>query len=150
MQTKIDPKLWDALHEYPRETKLAVLWMLTNRQLTPSGYCPASVKTFQHETELSEEDLRRAYEFFREDLVKTAKGYWLKKFIRHQIGENRPALARDKRSRPVVASIEETKCPELKAAFLAEYPCLAPLFSDNTPRPEHPEGNTPANPRQNA
>jgi hypothetical protein len=135
MQTKIDPKLWDALQGSTKETKLAVLWMLTNRQLTPSGYCPAPVETFQHETKLSEEDLRRAYEFLREDVVKTAKGYWLKKFIRQQIGENRPALAKDKRARPVVTSIEETECPELKAAFLAEYPSLSPLFSENTPRP---------------
>ena len=132
---KIDPKLWDSFQNEDTNTKLAVLWMLTNRKLTSSGYSPAPLKTFQNDTELSEEDLRRAYAFFREDVVKTAKGYWLKNFVRYQIGANRPALARDKRSRPVVASIEETKCPELKAAFLAEYPSLSPLFSENTPRP---------------
>jgi len=58
-----------------------------------------------------------------------ARRYWLKSFIRKQYAEDGPRLCKNKVSGAIVRAVVAAHSEPLKAAVLAEYPSLKPLFS---------------------
>jgi hypothetical protein len=68
MKTKIDPEIWDTIHHLAPETKIAVLWMLTNRGINIAGICSVTKPRFQYETGLDWSQFGRACKAFGSDL----------------------------------------------------------------------------------
>ena len=68
MKTKIDPEIWDTIHHLAFETKIAVLWMLTNRGINVAGICSVTKPRFQYETGLDWSQFGRACKAFGSDL----------------------------------------------------------------------------------
>jgi hypothetical protein len=182
MQTKIDPQIWLTWQPYPVGTRMAMIWMLTNRDLTTAGFCLATKAQFEFETLLDWSHFERACEAFEDEIfivpekpkapsipdasgghpasiphlsrthpasIPDASGtntasvlpgestpapliarrYWLKNFIRKQYAEDGPRLCKNKVSGAIVRAVVAAHSEPLKAAVLAEYPSLKPLFS---------------------
>ena len=130
MKTKINPDLWDQLGNVPPKTKLAVLWMLTNKLMKLVGYCVAYDTTFKQQTGLSMKDYENACRFFEEEgggIVKMPKGYWLKSYIREQLPTG-SKLASSGIGKSIGAAVTEAHCKGLKEHILAEYPHLECFF----------------------
>jgi hypothetical protein len=68
MQTKIDPEIWLTWEPYPVGTRMAMFWMLTNRDLTTAGSCLATKRQFECDTLLDWIHFERACEAFGDEL----------------------------------------------------------------------------------
>ena len=138
MQTKIDPAIWENIEDATPETKLAVFWMLTNSRLDAAGYCKASMKRFEFETGLTSESFHTACQALGKGLVPVAKGYWLRNYIRRQIGPDGETLSKNYFSRTVAKILQASACQELIDLVLQEYPSLERLFSSSSSEKKTP------------
>jgi hypothetical protein len=69
-----------------------------------------------------------------------SRRYWIKSFIRKQYAEDGPSLCKSKVSGAIVRAIVAAHSEPLKAAVLAEYPSLRPLFSSSSEEKTTPSG----------
>jgi hypothetical protein len=61
-----------------------------------------------------------------------SRRYWIKSFIRKQYAQDGPSLCKSKVSGAIVRAVVAAHSEPLKAAVLAEYPSLKPLFSSSS------------------
>lgn len=130
MDTKFSNSYWDdpRVIELDAEAKLAGAWMLTNARLNFAGYATVSLKTFRFQTEVDDKALGRAIEGLGKSCVRTPEGYWLRNFIRRQIGEGGP-LVRNFMCAPLLRDML-TMPREVVELVLEEYPELRLPFDE--------------------
>jgi hypothetical protein len=110
--------------ESPSE-KLSLLWLMTAR-VNEAGWVPlVSIKRFEFETGAQWQDLQRACEALGEGIIIHAKGWWLRHFIRYQIGTG-ASLSKNLMARAVVKRFRDMP-KEVVEACLLQYPELLEL-----------------------
>lgn len=146
MDTKISSSFWSDpdIEGLPAETKLAVLWLLTNERISLCGYAEVTAERFAFETRSPSEALARAWQALPKGFVKAGKGYLARNFIAWQFGRGR-ALAASNMSWPVVQALRLCP-PEVVEMVLEEYPELTERYQKacekalHEPSPSPPQG----------
>jgi hypothetical protein len=128
MDTKISSDFWDDpdVIELDEQARLAALWLLTNARLNLAGYAEISGKVFSFQTGLSQEALARAHEGLPKTFLKFGKGYWVRNFIRRQIGQGN-SLVRNNYLLPLLRDIQASPEPVVQAV-LENYPELSESY----------------------
>jgi hypothetical protein len=129
MDTKISSSFWSHpdIEQATPEIRLAACWLLTNDRLSHCGYAQVSENRFAFETGLPRETLARAFEALPDTFVRTAKGYWIPSFIRHQFGSGN-SLARSNMRVPIGKAV--AACPlEIIEKVRTSYPELSALIA---------------------
>ena len=132
MDTKIKPSFWsDATVEnlIPVE-KLALLWLLT-ANVSHCGWASATKRRFEFDTGLEWSVLERACIALGKGLVKGVDGWWIRNYIRHQIGDGQK-LAKNNMATAIKQSMMFVS-GEIVSEIISEYPCL---YDPNTSPPE--------------
>lgn len=127
MDTKIkdafwkDPAIEQLVEAGDRDAILSLLWLLT-AEVNHAGWVEVTPRRFLFQTSCSFEALQRACHALGKGIVSHPKGFWIRNFIRHQIGSGE-ALAANNMAAPVIKSFQTTP-PEIVAEVLAQYPEL--------------------------
>lgn len=126
MHPKVLAAFWrdEKVEVLDAKAKLCALWLIT-AHADICGWTPiVSEKRFALETDCSLDDLQRTVEGLGNGLVSHEKGFWLRNFIRYQIGAGNSLsmnnVARSAAKRALLLPAEITKAiwreyPELKA-----------------------------------
>jgi len=138
MDTKIKPSFWSdpVVDALPPEGKLALLWLFTSR-VSACGWCPATKRHFEFETGSPYQALLDAVKALGKGCVTHAKGFWIRNYIRHQIGVG-DRLARNNMRFPILNALVDVP-EEIRALIFVEYECLQqglakPLHSGAPPQ----------------
>jgi hypothetical protein len=127
MDTKIkdafwkDPAVEQLVEAGDRDAILSLLWLLT-AEVNHAGWVEVTPRRFLFQTSCSFEALQRACQALGKGIVSHPKGFWIRNFIRHQIGSGE-ALAANNMAAPVIKSFQTTP-PEIVAEVLTQYPEL--------------------------
>lgn len=124
MDPKVSPQFWtdrDVI-ELDSSAKLAAFWMITNSGVNLVGYAEVSPKVFRFETEADAEAMGRACDGLARNFVRTERGYWLRNFIRYQLGAGE-SLTRNKMCGPLLRDLRTVPEP-VRVLVLAQYPEL--------------------------
>lgn len=125
MDTKIKASFWTdkEVEQLPAESKLALVWMLTNSQINVCGIFQVTERRFAFETGLPAEALWKTVEALPRALkgFKSIDTIYCRNFIRHQLGSGN-ALTKNNIFRAVVSSSQAIKHPELRDALIGDYP----------------------------
>lgn len=124
MDTKIKRSFWtDAVvEEMPVEQKLALLWLLT-ANISSCGWAPVTRRRFEFETGSPWEALLQAVKAMGKGILSHEKGFWIRNYIRHQIGDG-DRLAKNNMRVPITTSLSDVP-EDIRPQILADYPCLA-------------------------
>jgi len=129
MNTKIKDTFWDdeavgtlVDPEKPDHAALvSLLWLMTAK-VNAAGWVDFSMRTFAFHTGCNREALGRACEALGKGIVTHEKGFWLRNFIRHQIGTGK-RLAANKIAGSVVHCFHHMPMEIVKEVLL-QYPEL--------------------------
>lgn len=123
MSPKIHPAFWSdkIIEALPPESKLTLLWLITNPQTNLLGVCEASDKRFQFETGLPPEALQRALDALKSSIYHKGGTVFLKNYLRHQFGTG-PKLTTNKIFKSIASTFTGIKDKEIRSAIIAEYP----------------------------
>lgn len=127
MDTKIkdafwkDPAIEQLVEAGDRDAILSLLWLLT-AEVNHAGWVEVTPRRFLFQTSCSFEALQRACQALGKGIISHPKGFWIRNFIRHQIGSGE-ALAANNMAAPVIKSFQTTP-PEIVAEVLTQYPEL--------------------------
>lgn len=126
MDTKISKAFWidEAIETLDKDAKFCVLWLFT-AHVNEAGWVECSQKRFQFETDCTTEDLARACEGLGKGVIVHKKGYWLRNYIRHQIGIGEP-LAKNNQALAIIRMFKNMPA-EIVEEVLLEYPELKVL-----------------------
>lgn len=127
MDSKIKARFWTdpEVEAMGPLQKLALLWLMT-AQVSDCGWVQCSRKRFEFDTGVAYEDLNAAVKALGTSVVVVDGGFWLKNYIREQLGAGEKlasntmssAIARASQHAPaVVKSLILENYPELKEAF---------------------------------
>lgn len=100
-------------------------------------------------------ELARAFEGASEELQSPSEGddvdsdavliptrYWIRSYVRKQVAQDGPSLAKSNVAKALVRAVSSADSPELLREFLLKYPSLASFFSsassENTPSAQSP------------
>jgi hypothetical protein len=133
MHTKIYSDFWSDREIEPQgpQIKLAALWLMTNERVNLLGFAEVSEKRFMYDTGLPAEALTKTLEALTKPFVQFGKGskiYWIRNYIRRQIGEG-DSLLRNNMFKPLVRAWQGLRDEEVRALVLREYPefnCAVP------------------------
>jgi hypothetical protein len=128
MDAKLTAQFWTNrdVVELDKDAKLAAVWMISNSGVNLAGYAEVSDKVFRFETEVDTEAMGRALTGLGESFVRCERGYWMRNFIRMQLGEGDSLLRnamcgpllRDMKTMPrVVVELVLEEYPELRARW---------------------------------
>jgi|688.fasta_scaffold203415_2 hypothetical protein len=134
MDTKISPSFWldPAIEPLDAEAKLALLWLQT-AHISMCGWVSVSQRRFVFETACPIEALQRATQALGRAIVVHPDGYWLRDFIRQQIGDGQK-LADNNMAPPCVKAAIATPS-EISEAIFSEYPSLLKVLGKGLPSP---------------
>lgn len=126
MDTKIKSRFWTdpQVENLGSDSKLALLWLLT-AHITDCGYVECSQRRFEFETGSPWQALQGAVQALGESVVTTAKGFWVRNYIREQIGQGE-RLAKNNMAKSIGRSLREAP-QEVQALVLDSYPELQAL-----------------------
>jgi len=124
MDPKFSSEYWDdpRIIELDTAGKLAGAWLFTNARVNYAGYAEVSLKVFSFQTEAPKEALDRAIKALAGSCVKVGGGYWLRNYIRRQIGEG-TGLVRNCMCAPLLRDLRAMP-REAVELVLEEYPDL--------------------------
>lgn len=124
MDTKISADFWSdhRVIDLDKDAKLALLWALTNGRVNMAGYAEFSQKLYRFETEADSEAFDRACQGLAKGIVRTPQGYWIKNFIKRQIGSG-VALQKNKMVRPLIRQMRLMP-PDVLTLVFEHYPEL--------------------------
>jgi hypothetical protein len=127
MDSKIKASFWSdaAIEGMDACGKLALLWLFT-AHISNCGWATATKNRFEFETGLKWDVLVRATEALGEGVVKGKDGWWVRNYIRHQVGDG-PQLAKNNMRVPIKSSMAFAPV-EIVAVIAIEYP---DLFSES-------------------
>lgn len=131
MNVKISPEFWSDpdIENLSPETKLAVLWLLTNPRVNLVGYAEISEKRFCFDTGLKPEALAEPFKALPKSFIRDERGYWIRAFIRHQFGQGEPLL-RNNYCKPLLRDLKALASPSVVLLVLNEYPELKTVFTE--------------------
>lgn len=134
MDTKIPPTFWldPAIEPLDAEAKLAILWLQT-AHISHCGWVSATQRRFIFETACTPEALQRAIQALGSAITVHPNGYWLRDFIRQQIGDGE-SLAHNNMAKPIVNAAVQTPS-EITEAIFSEYPSLLKVLGKGLPSP---------------
>ena len=134
MHTKIPATFWldHAIEPLDAEAKLAILWLQT-AHVTHCGWVSSTLRRFVFETACAPEALQRAIEALGSAITVHPNGYWLRDFIRQQIGDGE-ALAHNNMAKPIVNAALLAPS-EISEAIFSEYPSLLKVLGKGLPSP---------------
>jgi len=139
MQTKIDPSFWDdervgsLAEKGDHEAILALLWLMTAR-VDIAGWVEFSPRLFTYHTSLTPEAIQRACHALGMGIVTHEKGFWLRHYIRYQLGTGE-SMAANRIAASIIKSFRHTP-PEIVSAVLSQYPELQKRYDEaNAPQP---------------
>jgi hypothetical protein len=138
MDTKLPATFWSDpdFDSCDAQVLLAVLWIKTNERLDLLGFAEISPRVFKFQSRLDFEAFDRACEALGKGLVRDGNRYWLRDFVREQIGDG-PSLVRNNMRKPLVRALSLVPSPSIKAEILREYPELAEgLTPEGAPKPQ--------------
>jgi hypothetical protein len=127
MDTKIkdtfwkDPAVEQLVEAGDRDAILSLLWLMT-AEVNHAGWVEVTPRRFLFQTSCNFEALQRACQALGKGIVTHPKGFWIRNFIRHQIGSGE-ALAANNMAAPVIKSFQTTP-PEIVTEVLTQYPEL--------------------------
>lgn len=126
MDTKIKSRFWTdpQVENLGSDSKLALLWLLT-AHITDCGYVECSQRRFEFETGSPWQALLDSVQALGESVVTTAKGFWVRNYIREQIGQGE-RLAKNNMAKSIRRSLCEAP-QEVQALVLDSYPELQAL-----------------------
>jgi hypothetical protein len=126
MDTKIKSRFWPdpQVEALDRDGKLSLLWLLT-AHITDCGYVECSPRRFEFETGSPWQALIEATEALGGSVVRTAKGFWVRNYIREQVGVGE-SLANNNMGKAVVRQLKNVP-PEIQQLVLRQYPELKAL-----------------------
>jgi uncharacterized phage protein (TIGR02220 family) len=130
METDMSPKIHSSFWRDPAigrlcaNSKMAMLWLITNSGTNVLGVSEPDARYFAFETGLHEATLEACLVEMNKSIVRAGAKVWLKNYIEHQFGRG-DTLLRNKISLSIRKAIE--KEPELREAIFAEYPELADM-----------------------
>jgi uncharacterized phage protein (TIGR02220 family) len=126
MSPKIHQSFWsdEEIETQDSNTKLCMLWLITNQQTNLLGICSASKKRFEFETGMRYEALQRAIQALPRSLLAVGGIILIKNFIRHQFGSGEQ-LNSNNIYKSIHANFTSLKSDEIRDALLIEYPELA-------------------------
>lgn len=128
MDPKVSPQFWtdrDVI-ELDAGAKLAAFWMITNSSVNLAGYADVSMKVFRFETDGDAEAMARACDGLSRNFIRTERGYWMRNFIRYQLGAGE-SLTRNKMCGPLIRDMR-TMPPAVVALVLEQYPELRSMW----------------------
>ncbi|MFA6959923.1 MAG: hypothetical protein WC205_04130 [Opitutaceae bacterium] len=143
MDPKFSAEYWDdpRIIELDLAGKIAGAWLFTNARVNYAGYAEVSLKVFSFQTEAPPEALDRAMTALGESCVRVGNGYWLRSYIRRQIGEG-AGLVRNCMCSPLLRDLRAMPADAVELV-LNEYPDLRPVFELEalpTPSPSPVQG----------
>lgn len=126
MDTKLPPTFWTdpEFDKCAPDVLLAVLWIKTNDRLNLLGFAEVSPRVFEFQTRLGFDVFERACQALGKGLVRDGNRYWLRVFVREQIGCGL-ALMNNNMRKPLARALPLISSPEIRAAILEEYPELS-------------------------
>lgn len=124
MDSKIKASFWSdaAIESLDSRQKLALLWLFTSH-ISNCGWATATKSRFEFETGLKWTVLERATAALGTALVRGKDGWWVRNFIRHQIGD-REQLAKNNMRVAIRTSMAFAPA-EIVAEIMVEYPALS-------------------------
>ena len=124
MDTKIPATFWlhETIEPLDAEVKLAILWLKT-AHVTHCGWVSATTRRFVFETACPPDALQRAIDALGMGIKTFPNGYWLRDYIREQIGDGE-ALIKNTMAKSVIKSMRKLSS-EVNAVILSEYPSLS-------------------------
>jgi hypothetical protein len=138
MDTKIketfwkDPAIEKLVEHGDRDAILSLLWLMT-AEVNHAGWVEVTPRRFTFQTSCEFEALQRACQALGKGIVTHPKGFWIRNFIRHQIGSG-DALAANNMAAPVIKSFQTTP-PEIVTEVLNQYPELKTRISNGKRSP---------------
>lgn len=123
MDTKIKQTFWSdrTIENLSSDQKLALLWLFT-AHANNAGWVECSARRFEFETGSPYEALLSACKALNKGIISHEKGFWVRNYVRHQIGEGE-SLAKNNMAKAIIASLIELPDEVLKE-FKSEYPEL--------------------------
>jgi hypothetical protein len=125
MDTKLAPSFWSdpAFDSADSQVLLAVIWLNTNQSLDILGFAEISPRTFEFQTRMPFAVLERACQALGKGLVREGNSYWLRYFVRDQIGAG-ISLAKNHMRKPLMRALSVIRSADLRTAIQEEYPEL--------------------------
>ncbi len=142
MNPVVQPSFWSdpEIEVASAETKLAVLWLITNSQTSIIGLCRATSKRFAFETGLQPEALAEACSQLPRMLCASSEGVWIRNYIRHQFGSGEK-LTRNNCFRSISSAFEQVRDEALRSEISSAYPEFgSPSQALTKPLPTPSEG----------
>lgn len=136
MDPKFSAEYWDdpRIIELDMAGKVAGAWLFTNARVNYAGYAEVSLKVFSFQTEAPPEALDRAIQALGTSCARVGNGYWMRNYIRRQIGEG-ASLVRNCMCAPLLRDLRSMPA-EAVELVLNEYPELRPVYeSEALPTP---------------
>lgn len=123
MDSKIKPSFWSdpKIEALSSSERLAVLWLMT-AHVSNCGWATATRGRFEFETGLEWSTLESAALSLGTGLVRSKDGWWVRNFIRHQIGDG-SKLAKNNMRAAIKGSMAFAPA-EIVAEIMTEYPEL--------------------------
>jgi hypothetical protein len=134
MNVRISPGFWSdpEIEELTADMKLAALWLMTNSRTTVFGYVEISERRFEFETGSPWQALLDLCKAHAKGFVKTGKGFWVRRFISHQIGTGKK-LIDNNFCRALVRDLRGYSDEPVYGLVMEEYPELIPCFDVSDP-----------------
>lgn len=145
MDTKIPQTFWTDpdFENCQPDVLLAVIWLKTNDRLNLLGFSEVSPRHFEFQSRMPFATFGRACEALGKGLVRDGNRYWLRDFIREQIGSG-AALMRNHMRKPLVRALSLIDSPSIHSEILLEYPELMESESlshdEGAPKPQEKRG----------
>jgi len=137
MDTKLPPTFWTdpQFDECDTEILCAILWIKTNDRLNLLGFAEIGQRLFEFQTRMPFACFERACQALGKGLLRDGQSYWLRDFVREQIGSGE-ALAKNHMRKPLVRALATVGSPSILAAIRNEYPeLLESDFEKGLPSP---------------
>jgi uncharacterized phage protein (TIGR02220 family) len=132
MSPKIHSSFWSdgEVENLTPEQKFAFLWIMTNSQINVCGFCEATGRRFTFETGLPVAALESTLKALPRSLkhFPDAGVIYVRKFIRHQFGDN-DKLVRNHIFKSIVGECKSITIPGLLEAIIADYPVIRNAIS---------------------
>ena len=129
MSPKIHQSFWSdpLVEKQSAETKLVLLWLITNSQTSILGICAASPRRFAFETGLPEQALEQALKALESPLFVKDGVVFLRNYVRHQFGSG-DKLTSNNVFKSIVSAARSIKDQSILDAVLEEYPEIEPFL----------------------
>jgi len=126
MDTKIPSTFWTdpKFDQCDSGMLLAALWIKTNERLDLLGSAEISPRNFEFQTHLPFKDFGRACKPLGRGLVRDGNRYWIRDFVRQQIGAG-DSLVKNHMRKALQRALSLIESEVIRSEILKEYPQLS-------------------------